>query len=75
MYHVFIQLLFSWQGLVTPLIWGCFFGHLDITNLLLCCGANVNAQDRVCVKCNYFMALFTVGRQEYILVCIIVLVA
>jgi len=37
------------QGEETPLIWASYHGHLPIVSLLLGSGANVNAQDKVCV--------------------------
>ena len=55
--------LFYLQGDRTPLILVSYSGQLDLISPLLLCGANVNAQDKVCMceTRTFYLALLT-GR-------------
>ena len=59
-----LQLLFLILQLGgTCLILASYNGHLDIVALVLGCGADVNMQDKVCVKVKYIYLITRVSMQ------------
>jgi len=60
---VFVFLILQLGG--TCLILASYNGHLDIVALVLGCGANVNMQDKVCVKLILLALYFQVKRMTW----------